>query len=75
MIKKWGNYDGTYVLLKNSNVVFMYSHMVQATKFFMTLKNYRVQGNDFVYELPKDVRCWLKVNTCNLEEQLIFHFG
>jgi hypothetical protein len=50
--QKWGNYGGTYVLLKDSRVVFMYSHLVRTTKFLMILKDYRVQGNDFVYEHP-----------------------
>jgi hypothetical protein len=49
--KKARNSNSTYVLLKNFHVVFLYSHLVQATIFLMVPKDYHVQGNDLVYEL------------------------
>jgi hypothetical protein len=44
----------TYVLLKDSHVVFIYTHLGQETRFLMICKDYRVQGNDLVYELTND---------------------
>jgi hypothetical protein len=52
--KKWGTSYSTYVLLKDSNVIFLYSHLVRATKFPMILKDYYIQENDLVCELPND---------------------
>jgi hypothetical protein len=52
--KKWGNSNSTYVLLKDSHVVYLYSCLVKAMKFLMPPKNHRVFGNDSLYELLND---------------------
>jgi hypothetical protein len=49
--QRWGNADSSYVLLKNSHTVFVHARYVRAIKFAMLPKDYRVQGNDLVYEL------------------------
>ncbi len=46
----------------------MYSHMVRATKFLMIPKDYHVQGNDFVYELPKYATTNLRSTLATLED-------
>jgi hypothetical protein len=43
--KKCSILNSTYVLLKNSHVVLLYSHQVWATKFLMILNDYHVEGN------------------------------
>ncbi len=50
--KKWGNSNSSYVLLKESNVVYLYPHLVKAMKFLMAPKDYCVFGNDSLFELP-----------------------
>ncbi len=52
--KKWGNSYSSYVLLKDSNVVHMYSHLVRAMKILMPMKEYCVSGNDSLFKLPSD---------------------
>jgi hypothetical protein len=52
---KWENNDSSYVLLKDSHVVYVYSHLVGVGKFLMPPKNHRVNGNDVVYELLEDI--------------------
>ncbi len=52
---KWGNNDSSYVLLKDSHVVYVYSHLVRVVKFLMPPRNHWVSGNDIVYGLPKDI--------------------
>ncbi len=53
--QKWGSSDPSYVLLKDSHVTYVYSHLVRVVKFLMPPKNHYVNGNDVVYELSKDV--------------------
>ena len=50
--QRWGTSETSYVLLKNSHPVHMHAHLVRAVKFDMLPKDYRVQGNDLVYDLP-----------------------
>jgi hypothetical protein len=52
--QKWGNSDNSYVLLKDSCKVYVYSHLMRAIKFLMPLGNHRVIGNDAIYELLKE---------------------
>jgi hypothetical protein len=52
--KKWGNSNSTYVLLKDSHAVYLYSHLVRAMKFLMPPKSHRVFNNDSLYELLSD---------------------
>ncbi len=52
--KKWGISDSSYVLLKFSNVGYLYSHLVKAVKFLVPPKYYHVFGNDALFELPND---------------------
>lgn len=52
---KWGYIDSSYVLLKDSHVVYVYSHLVRVMELLMPHRNHWVSGNDVVYELPKDI--------------------
>jgi hypothetical protein len=52
--KKWGNSYSSYVLLKDSSVVYLYSHLMKVVKFLMPPKDYYVFGNDALFELPND---------------------
>jgi hypothetical protein len=52
---KWGNNDSSYVLLKDSHVVYVYLHLGRVVKFFMPPRNHWVSDNDVVYGLPKDI--------------------
>jgi hypothetical protein len=58
--QRWGRGESSYVLLKNSQTVFMHAKYVRAIKFVMMPKDYRVQGNDFVYELPSNALIGIK---------------
>jgi predicted PolB exonuclease-like 3'-5' exonuclease len=53
--KKWGNFYSSYALLKTSNVVYLYSHLVRAVKLLMAPKDYCIFGNDSLFELPFEV--------------------
>jgi hypothetical protein len=53
--KKSKNYDSSYVLLKKSNVIYLYSHLVNVVKFLMPPKDYCVYGNDSLFEVPSEV--------------------
>ncbi len=52
--KKWANSNSTYVVLKDSHVVYLYSHLISVMKFLMPPKNHCVFGNESLYELPSD---------------------
>jgi len=52
--QKWGDSNSSFVLLKDSHDVYMYSHLIRVVKFLMPLKNHWVSKNDVVYELPPD---------------------
>ena len=54
--QKYGRGEESYVLLKNSEVVFMHAHLVRAVKFLMPPKDHRVNGNDMVYALSDATR-------------------
>jgi hypothetical protein len=53
--QRWANNDTSYVLLKDSHKVYLYSHLVKAIKFLMPPKNYQVNGNDPIYELLGEI--------------------
>jgi hypothetical protein len=53
--KKWGNFNSFYVLLKEFNVVCLFSHLVKLVNFLMPPKNYCVFGNDSLFDLPFEV--------------------
>jgi hypothetical protein len=53
--KKRRNFYSSYVLLKKSNVVYLYSHLVRVVKMLMAPKDYCVFGNDSLFELPFEV--------------------
>jgi len=42
-------------MLKDSHVVYVYSHLVRVVKFMMSPKNHHVNGNDAMYELSENV--------------------
>jgi hypothetical protein len=50
------------------HVVFLYSHLVWATKFLMIRNDYHVEGNDLVYELPNDATIGLWSTLVALED-------
>jgi hypothetical protein len=52
--QKWGNSYSSYVLLKDSSVVYLYSCMVKAMKFLVPPKDYYVFVNDALFEQPND---------------------
>jgi hypothetical protein len=52
--QNWGNSDSSYVLLKDSSVVYLYSHLVKVVKLLTPPKDYCVFGNDALFELPND---------------------
>jgi len=54
ILKIKGEFDSTYVLLKDSRVVYLYSHLVKVVKLLMPPKNHCVFGNDSLYELLSD---------------------
>jgi hypothetical protein len=52
---KWGRSKYTYILLKHFKTTYIHECHIKAIKFLMAPTNHRVQGNDFVYKLPKHV--------------------
>ncbi len=44
-----------YVLLKDSHLVYVYSHLVKVIKFLMPLKIHKVTRKDYVYDLLGDI--------------------
>jgi hypothetical protein len=52
--QKWGTRESSYVLLRNSHIVYLYSHLVRVVKFMMTFKQHCVNGIDVVLELHED---------------------
>ncbi len=42
--KKWGNSKSFYVVLKDFNVVYLFSHVVKSLKFIMLPKDYHAFG-------------------------------
>jgi hypothetical protein len=52
---KWGNYDLSYVFLKDFNVVYLSSHLVKSMKRLMLQKDYCTSIDDALFELPSDV--------------------
>jgi hypothetical protein len=66
--QKWGTSDYTYVLLKDSHLVFMHSYLVHAIKFLMPPKDYRVSGNDQVYELNEYTMSRIKFVLASLND-------
>jgi hypothetical protein len=53
--QKWGSVDSSYVLSKDSHVVYVYSHLVHVMKFLMPPSSHQDSRNDVVYELPNDI--------------------
>jgi hypothetical protein len=39
--QKWGNNDNSYVFLKNSNKVYVYSHLIRVVKLLMPPRNHK----------------------------------
>jgi hypothetical protein len=58
--QRWENAESSYMLLKSSHTVFVHARYVRAVKFAMLPKDYRVQGNDLVYELPAHASARIK---------------
>ncbi len=52
--QKWGTNEHSYVLLKDSHLTYLHSHLVCAIKFLMPPKDYRMSGNSSMYELNDD---------------------
>ncbi len=62
--RKWGDSKSSYVLLKDSHVVYMYVHLMRAIKFLMRPKNHWVFGNDIIFELPPDASYKHTISNC-----------
>lgn len=54
--RKYGRGEDSYVLLKNSDLMFMHAHLVRAVEFLMPPKDHRVSRNDMVYSLSDATR-------------------
>jgi hypothetical protein len=52
--QKWENSDNSYVFLKDSHKVYVYSHLVRVVKFMIPPRNHKVIGNDAIYELLEE---------------------
>jgi hypothetical protein len=52
--QKWGRGDNGHVLLANSHVAFLYTHLVLACKFMMLLAHHIVKGYESIYQLPNE---------------------
>jgi hypothetical protein len=66
--QKWGTSYYIYVLLKGFHLVFMLSYLMHDLKFLMPLKNYRVNGNDQVYELNEDTMSGIRFVLASLND-------
>lgn len=58
--KKYRRVDDSYKILKKSELVFMYAHLVRGVKFLMPPKDYCVSGNDMVYAIHDATRQGVK---------------
>ncbi len=65
---KGGAIESSYVLLKDSHVVYMHVHLVQAMKFLMPPKDHKVSGNDDVYELTRDTLSSIRSVIASLQD-------
>jgi hypothetical protein len=65
--KKWGNYNTSYVFFKDSNVVYLFSHLVRFVKFLMLPKNYCASGNDALFELLNDATIGIQFTIATLD--------
>ncbi len=52
--QKWGCGDNGYVFLGNSQLAFVYTHLVIAWKFAMLLAHHRVKGDELVYQIANE---------------------
>lgn len=59
--QKWGNSNSSYVLLKDSHIVYMHAHLVRVVNFLMPPKDHQVQGNDPIYELHSDAAIGIRL--------------
>ncbi len=66
--QKWGTNDSTFIMLKDSHPIFMHSHLVRVVKFLMPLKDYRVSGNDPMYELNEKAISSIKSILTSLDD-------
>jgi hypothetical protein len=66
--QKWGTNEHSYVLLKDSHLAYLHSHLVCAFKFLMSPKDYRVSGNSLVYEFNDDTLIGIQSVIVTLEE-------
>jgi hypothetical protein len=48
--QRWGHSESSYVLSKDSHVVYMHVCLVRVLKFLMPPKDHKVSENDDVYE-------------------------
>ncbi len=66
--QRWGHSESSYVLLKDSHVIYLHVHLVQVVKFLMPPKDHRVNGNDGEYELTWDILLGIKSVIASLED-------
>jgi hypothetical protein len=59
IIKNGGTFNSFDVLLNQSNVVYLYSHLVKIVRLLIAPKDYCVFGNDSLFELPCKVVTWI----------------
>ena len=65
--QRWRNAESSYVLLKNLLIVFVHARYVCAVKFAMLPKDYCMQGNNLVYELPAHASAGIKEKIATLD--------
>ena len=52
--QKWSSSNKSYVYLCESNVAYIYAHLLCASKFPMPPANYRIKGDNLVYRLSNE---------------------
>ncbi len=58
----------------DSNVVYLYSHLIRAEKFSMPPNAYLVSGNDALFKLPNDVVVGIQSTIITLNNEVKFMF-
>jgi len=66
--QKWVTNEHSYVLLKDSHLAYLHSHLVCVVKFLMSPKDYKVSGNSSVYELSDHTLTSIQSVIATLEE-------
>jgi hypothetical protein len=66
--QRWGTNEHSYVLLKDSHLVYLHYNFVHVIKFLMSSNNYKISGNPFVYKLSDDFLNGIKYVIVGLDD-------